>query len=302
MNLKEKKWLWFAITAGLLWGIWGIIAKGISGDVSPFMNHILFTCGMIFTIPIVIRKCKWATLSKKGALWAIIAGTFAISGNVAVFYAFSLGGQAAIVIPLTNLYPLITIIVAVIFLKEKLNGWNIVGLLLAIPAILLLSGQHLLFENPRAFLSSINGESWLLYALCALICWGLFSLSQKIATNHISAEWSYAIFIFTSVIISMLFVLAGKWQTGLSQSNWVAGIIAGAVNGGGVLASFAAYREKGKASSVTTIAGTLQPVFTILLAMVLLNEIFGGKEFTGMLLAIAGGVLLSIENNTTKQN
>ncbi len=295
MNLKNKKWLWFAITAGLLWGIWGIIAKVISADVSPYMNHVLFTAGMIFTLPLVFRKCKWAALNKKGLVWAIVAGTFAISGNVAVFYAFSLGGQAAIVIPLTNLYPLITIIVAVIFLKEKLTGWNILGLVLAIPAILLLSGQHLLFENPAAFFSSINGDSWLIYALCALVCWGLFSLSQKVATNHISAEWSYVLFIFTSVIISVIFLLTGKWQSGISGSNWIAGIIAGAVNGGGVLASFAAYREKGKASSVTTIAGTLQPVFTILLAMILLNEFFGTKELLGTILAIAGGVLLSIE-------
>ncbi len=50
-----------------------------------------------------------------------IAGCFAIAGNVAVFYAFTKGGQASIVIPVTNLYPLVTIVIAVLAFKEKLN-------------------------------------------------------------------------------------------------------------------------------------------------------------------------------------
>ena len=171
------------------------------------MNHLLFTLGMLFTLPFVIRKCTKATFQLKGLVWGCIAGCFAIAGNIAVFYAFSNGGQASVVIPVTNLYPLVTISIAIIAFKEKLNWTNVIGILLSVPAILLLSGETLLFTNPAAFIKSIGLNTWFLFSLAAIFCWGVFSAAQKVTTNYISAEWSYVAFVFTSVLISaILFV------------------------------------------------------------------------------------------------
>jgi uncharacterized membrane protein len=69
------------------------------------------------------------------------------------------------------------------------------------------------------------------------------------------------------------------------------------LNGLGVLASFAAYRAEGKASLVTTIAGALQPVFTIILAIVFLGESLSLLEITGIVLAISGALSLSYERS-----
>lgn len=293
--MKNNLWFVYAVSAGLLWGVWGVVAKLISENVNPYMNHLLFTVGMLLTLPIVLRKCTKKTFSAKGVLWGCIAGCFAIAGNVAVFYAFSKGGQASIVIPVTNLYPLITILIAVIAFKEKLNWINVVGILLAVPAILLLSGETLLFTDPPAFFKSIGLNEWFLFSLAAIVCWGVFSAAQKVTTNHISAEWSYAAFVFTSVIIAVAFVLAGTISFNLTTKTISLGAVAGAVNGLGVLASFAAYRAEGKASAVTTIAGALQPVFTIVLAMMFLKEELSGTEGLGIALAIVGALLLSYE-------
>jgi len=65
------------------------------------------------------------------------------------------------------------------------------------------------------------------------------------------------------------------------QTFWV-GSLAGMLNGLGVLASFAAYSAEGKASKVTTVAGALQPVFTIFLAITFLGERLGWIEFVGI--------------------
>jgi len=300
MNLKNNLWFVYAVTAGLCWGIWGVVAKLISEDVNPFMNHLLFTGGMLLTLPFVIRKCNRATFSLRGIIWGCIAGCFAIAGNVAVFYAFSNGGQASIVIPVTNLYPLVTIVIAVLAFKERLNIVNVAGILLAIPAILLLSGETLLFTNPSGFFKSIGLNEWFLFSLAAIFCWGVFSAAQKVTTNYISAEWSYAAFVFTSVIITIGFVLAGKIHFNLSTKTISLGAIAGMLNGLGVLASFAAYRSEGKASAVTTIAGALQPVFTIVLAVAFLKESLSGMELLGIGLAIGGALMLSYEKRKEK--
>jgi len=81
-----------------------------------------------------------------------------------------------------------------------------------------------------------------------------------------------------------------------SQTFWV-GSLAGMLNGLGVLASFAAYSSEGKASKVTAIAGALQPVFTIFLAITFLGEKLGRIELVGIGLAIIGSLLLSVEKN-----
>lgn len=292
---KERIWLVFAILAALCWGIWGILAKFISSDISPYVNHLLFTIGMLVTVPLVIRKCKISTINIKGIVWGLIAGVLAVAGNIAVYKSFGSGGLAAVVIPVTNLYPLVTIVIALLVLKEKMHWLNGIGILIVVPAIIMLSGQSQIFDNPALFFENLGLKVWLLFALVALLFWGLFSAAQKVTTNYISAEWSYMSFIASSILLSLGFMAFGLVEFNFTfQTLWV-GSLAGMLNGLGVLASFAAYSAEGKASKVTTIAGALQPVFTIILALTFLKEKLGPIELGGISLAIIGSLLLSVE-------
>lgn len=295
MKNKPDAWILYSIAAAFFWGTWGVVAKLISDQVSPFTNHVLFSIGMLLTLPLVLKKVRTETPNRKGILWGLVAGVLAVTGNVAVYQAFTSGGLAAIVIPVTNLYPLVTIGIALLVFKEKLNWINAIGILLAIPAVLMLSGESLLFDNPAAFFGTIGLRPWLLYSLVALFFWGVFSAAQKETTNSISAEWSYVSFIISSGLIALVFVLAGLTDFALSIKTMALGSVAGMLNGLGVLASFAAYGAEGKASKVTTIAGALQPVFTIVLAIIFLNESLSLVESLGIGLAIIGALTLSYE-------
>lgn len=297
---KERMWLVFAILAALCWGVWGILAKFISSDISPYTNHIMFTVGMLFTLPFVIRKCKKSEANRKGILWGLVAGILAIIGNVAVYKSFASGGLAAVVIPVTNLYPLVTIVVALLVFKEKMHWLNGIGILIVVPAIIMLSGQSQIFDDPSLFFKNLGLNTWLIFALIALVFWGLFSAAQKVTTNYISAEWSYFSFIVSSVLISIGFIVFGYVDFAFSQQTFWVGSLAGMLNGLGVLASFAAYRAEGKASQVTTIAGALQPVFTIALAILFLGERLATIEFFGIALAIFGSLFLSVEKKKSK--
>jgi len=300
--MKSKAWIYYSTAAALFWGVWGVVAKLISEDVNPFTNHVLFTIGMLFTLPLVIRKFRNERPNCKGIFWGLISGILAVTGNVAVFQAFSSGGLAAIVIPLTNLYPLVTIVIALLVFNEKLNWLNGIGILLAIPAVVMLSGQTLLFDDPTAFFKSIGLNSWLLFSLVALFFWGVFSATQKVTTNYISAEWAYIAFIISSVFLSLLFIVLGKVNFNFSQRTLLLGSLAGMLNGLGVLCSFAAYKAEGKASQVTTIAGALQPVFTIVLAILFLSEKISYVEIIGILVAIVAALALSYEKKTSPEH
>lgn len=293
--MKNNAWIFYSIAAALFWGVWGVVAKLISEDVSPYANHVLFTIGMLFTLPLVLAKLRRERPNRKGIYWGLIAGILAVVGNVAVFQAFSSGGLAAIVIPLTNLYPLVTILIAILVFKEKLNGLNALGILLAIPAVVMLSGQTLLFDDPATFFKSIGLNTWLLFSLVALFFWGVFSAAQKVTTNYLSAEWAYAAFIVASIFLALVFMGTGLVDLQFSTRTLLLGSLAGMLNGLGVLCSFAAYKADGKASKVTTIAGALQPVFTIVLAIAFLAESISWVELIGISLAIVAALALSYE-------
>lgn len=292
---KERSWLVFAIIAALCWGVWGILAKFISAEISPYVNHLMFTIGMLFTLPFIIRKCKKRDLNLRGVIWGLIGGILAVIGNVAIYNSFGTGGLAAVVIPVSNLYPLVTIIIALLVFKEKMHWMNGIGILIVVPAIIMLSGQSQIFEDPSLFFKNIGLKVWLLFALIALVFWGLFSATQKVTTNYISAEWSYLTFIVSSVLISIIFLLSGLIDFNFTRGTLFTGSLAGMLNGLGVLASFSAYRAQGQASKVTAIAGALQPVFTIILAIVFLGERLTIIETSGISLAILGSLFLSIE-------
>jgi drug/metabolite transporter (DMT)-like permease len=73
------------------------------------------------------------------------------------------------------------------------------------------------------------------------------------------------------------------------------GLAAGALNGFGVIAAFAAYRYEGKAAIVTTLAAAVQPLVTVVLALIFLGERIGLIEGLGIGLAIGGAAALSQE-------
>jgi uncharacterized membrane protein len=65
-------------------------------------------------------------------------GILAALGSLAFFGAMK-AGQASLIAPVTSLYPALTVVLAVLVLRERLNKVQIVGLLLALVSIVILS-------------------------------------------------------------------------------------------------------------------------------------------------------------------
>jgi drug/metabolite transporter (DMT)-like permease len=297
MNLKNKNLLWllYAILAALAWGIWGILTKFISADINPFTTHFMFTTGALFTLPMVIRRCKINELNLTGILIGFIAGILVILGNVSVYQSFNTGGNASVVIPFTSLYPLITIIIALVFFKEKLNWLNALGIIIVLPAIIIMSGQSQFFMDPIHSLQNAGSGTWLLFAVLALILFGFYSASQKIVAGKLTIGWSYISFLVSSSLVSLCFIISGLVDFHFPIKMFWFGSTAGFLDGLGVLAIFSSYHAGGKASKVSTIAGTLQQLFTVIMAIIFLNERIDLTILCGISLAVGGSYLLSVE-------
>lgn len=137
--LGTPAWLVYALLCIFWWGTWGFLSKLGSDRVEPHQLQILFTFGLV--PPVIIA---WAQLGGKietdlrGALYGILNGVISGLGMLA-FYAALAKGKASIVNPVTALFPLLTILLAIVFLRERINWVQGVGMILALVAILILS-------------------------------------------------------------------------------------------------------------------------------------------------------------------
>ncbi len=135
------RWLFFSLLTILSWGAWGAVSKLASDGVDANTNQIFFTLGLLPLMILVLRPLRRSRRqsTRAGAGWAFFTGILGGTGNIAFFRALYAGGNASIVVPVTALFPLVTVVLAVVFLRERLGRAQKLGLVLALIAIYLLS-------------------------------------------------------------------------------------------------------------------------------------------------------------------
>jgi len=132
-------WLVYALLCVLCWGLWGFFAKIGSGRMNPDEEQILFTVGMVPITIAALWKLDWRLeTNRAGAGCGILNGVLAAIGMVA-YYAAMQRGQASTISAVTGLFPLLTVLLAVVFLRERINRVQAAGIAAALGAILLLS-------------------------------------------------------------------------------------------------------------------------------------------------------------------
>jgi transporter family protein len=138
-------WLFWSLATVVLWGTWGLVSKIASDGVDAYVNQLLFTAGILPLLVFVgwtVRKSGAADNREgrgAGVFWAFLTGILGGAGNMAYFQAMVKGGKASVVTPVTALFPMVTVLLALIFLKERLGRVQWVGLGLAFVAIYLLN-------------------------------------------------------------------------------------------------------------------------------------------------------------------
>lgn len=142
---RPPAWLLWSLVTIVLWGTWGLVSKVASSSMDAYVNQLLYTAGLapllIFVAWTVHRR---GALEKRdgramGVFWAFFTGILGGVGNIFFFQAMVVGGKASVVAPVTALFPMITVLLALAFLHERLGRRQWLGLALAFLAIYLLS-------------------------------------------------------------------------------------------------------------------------------------------------------------------
>ena len=284
------RWFIWTLIAIFCWGIWAVLSKAVALNATQV--QIYSTAGMVPVIALLafsskVRAEKHLTV---GIILAFVAGLLACFGNFA-YYTILEMEKASAAVPLTALYPLVTILLAVLFLRERLNFIQILGVALSLAAIYFFNIQ----KEPGYFLQ------WLAPILLPMFFWGVAGFAQKLATFKVSGEVATLYFLLAFVpfvpFIAFVFPMgtAPSLVAGLTAKNLMLMILQGLALALGNWACLLAFAYGGKASIITPITA-LYPIISIPIAILGFGERPSLRESIGIILALVAVVAISIES------
>ncbi len=160
----------FGLTAYLIWGSFPVFFKALEGAAPlEIVCHRIFWSAVFLFILVTIRrqlKKVITTLRSRQTLLTLCGSTLLIATNWLVFiYAVQNGEvlQSSLGYFIT---PLLSILLGFIFLRERLNRWQLFSVLLALTGVLTLTFHHGQFP-------------WIALILAA--SFGLYGLLRKVA-------------------------------------------------------------------------------------------------------------------------
>jgi len=144
----------FSGLAIIMWGVWGFFGKlALERDMTPttiFLAEVFMST--VFSIPIlfmILRKKNAYLPHVSWNIFGLISGAGLALGLL--FYYMALEkGQVSIVVPLTSIYPIVSVILSYVILKENLSILQWIG------AFLIVTGAVLLLSGPIGMVSQVE--------------------------------------------------------------------------------------------------------------------------------------------------
>ncbi len=132
-----EKWMIYALLSLVIYGFWGFFPKLAVEHIRPLSALVYEVAGAI----LVGLCCLVAVGFKpdthpKGIIFAMLTGIAGMLGTL-FFFAAAGKGKISVVVSMTALYPLITILLAALILKEPITVKQVFGMLFAMLAIFL---------------------------------------------------------------------------------------------------------------------------------------------------------------------
>jgi bacterial/archaeal transporter family protein len=126
----------------VLWGVTLLLQKMSTDDISARSSAIWFLAAFVPLAVVIVIYDPLPSGYSSGtwALQTIVGFTLAL-GNLTILLACESGGKASVIAPLSGLYPLVSIPIAVVALGDRLTWREGAAIVLALAAVVMLSYQ-----------------------------------------------------------------------------------------------------------------------------------------------------------------
>jgi drug/metabolite transporter (DMT)-like permease len=290
--MTKKPWLLFALITTISWGVWGAFTEIPEKAGFPAtLGYIVWALTMIPCAIVALIIIKWKLETDlRSVLLGLVVGLFGAGGQLLLFEALR-DGPAYIVFPFIGLYPVLTIVLSIIFLKEKAGKKQWLGIIIALIAALFIA-----YQKPGD--TAAKGSLWLILSICVFVLWAVQSFIMKYSNITMKAE---SIF-FYMMAGAVLLIPVAYFMTDFSQEiNWsfkgpyLAAIIQ-VLNSIGALTLVYALRY-GKAIVIVPMVGVSPRLITIVLSLIIYSVFPGPVLSIGLVLAIIA-IILMMESKT----
>lgn len=282
-----QRWLMFAIFTTVSWGIWGaFIEIPEKAGFPATLGYIVWALTMVPCALAALHAAGWRLeRDARSLVLGSLVGLLGAGGQLLLFEALRTG-PAFIVFPVVALYPVLTIALSLLMLRERASGRHWTGILLALPAIALLS-----YVAPGDTI--VKGYSWLPLATLVFIMWGIQAYVMKFATRTTSAEGIFFYMMATAVAL----IPVAAWMTDFGRPiNWgfkgpyLAALVQ-VLNSAGALSLVFAMRH-GKAIIVAPLT-SLSPVITVILSLAVYSRMPPVYQVVGIVFATTAIYLMA---------
>lgn len=141
----QTSWLILSLGALATWGVWGVFGKIASGylDGRSLFFYQLVTGLVVVAVAFAVTGFRPQWHGPDGAVspgikWAVATGMVSALGQILYFSALG-KGKASIVVLMTGLYPVVTVLLAFLVLKEAITWTQGAGIALAVVSMTLLA-------------------------------------------------------------------------------------------------------------------------------------------------------------------
>jgi len=302
-GLSIPKWIIFSLLTIILYGLMGVVAKFASNTISPYLVQIISSFGMVPLLLMLIMKNKAKKPARArlnaGIIFSVLVGILSVVASVSQFLAYSKGGPASIVVPVISLASLVTILMARIVFRDKLNIFQLIGIVLSIFAIFM-------FNSGGGDLPKISGpwwksifSSWMIFSLLGLFAAGTAQFFIKSATNHVSSDLVTVVVLFTTLVLTVVLVFTQSFSWNMSLKDLIACLVVGILGSAAFLTQSIAY-SSGMASLVAPLC-SLFPVVTVVVSAIFLGEQLTPVIILAVFISSIAGVTISIEKKQLRK-
>lgn len=286
-------WMIYAVGSAFFAGITAILAKcGIKKTDSDVATAIRTVVVLLFSWVMVLLTGSAAGITQidgKTMLFLVLSGLATGASWLCYFHALQLGDVNKVV-PIDKSSTVLTILLALIFLREGLSAAKAVAVVLIGAGTLLMIAKKQNDSHEKQY-----KNRWLIYAVLSAVFASLTAILGKIGIEGLDSNLGTAI--RTTVVLVMAWMMVGvtgKYhQIGKTDKNELRFILlSGLATGASWLCYYRALQE-GPASVVVPI-DKLSILVTIAFSWLVFHEKLSKKAACGLVCIIAGTLLLVI--------
>lgn len=286
-------WVLFAFASAFFAGVTSILAKiGVKDVDSHVATAIRTIIVLIFSwimVFIIGTQSTIVNIDGKTFLFLILSGLSTGGSWLCYFKALQLGDVNKVV-PIDKSSTILTMILAFIFLNEKITINMVIGMIgIAI-------GTYLMIQKKEKAEKIVKRKAWLIYALLSALFASLTSILGKVGIENVESNLGTAIRTIVVLVMAWIIVFATKKQRDIKKidkRSLIFLILSGVATGASWLCYYKALQD-GLASIVVPI-DKLSILVTVLFAYIFLKEKLSKKSLLGLILIIVGTLLLLVK-------